>query len=41
MMLASAIESDCPFIFSEDMQHGQTIEGKLKIINPFAKHDFA
>ncbi len=40
MMLASAIESDCPVIYSEDMQHGQTIEGKLKIVNPFSSYDF-
>jgi predicted nucleic acid-binding protein len=39
MMLASAIESDCSVIYSEDMQHGQTIDGKLKIINPFSSDD--
>ena len=35
IMLASALEHDCKFIFSEDMQHGQIIEDKLTILNPF------
>lgn len=35
MMLASALENKCTEIYSEDMQHNQTIEDKLRIINPF------
>jgi len=35
VMLASALESNCNFIFSEDMSHNQIIDGKLKIVNPF------
>ena len=35
LMLASALESGCEIIFSEDMSDGQIIEGRLKIINPF------
>jgi predicted nucleic acid-binding protein len=35
MMLASALENGCSVIYSEDMQHEQAIERKLKIINPF------
>ena len=35
IMLASAMDNNCKFIFSEDMQHGQTIENKLTILNPF------
>lgn len=35
MMLASALENGCSVIYSEDMQHDQTIERKLKILNPF------
>lgn len=35
MMLASALENKCTEIYSEDMQHNQTIEGRLRIINPF------
>jgi predicted nucleic acid-binding protein len=35
LMIASAIECDCSILYSEDMNNGQVIEGKLKIINPF------
>ena len=35
LMLASALISDCSIIYSEDLQHGQIIENKLKIVNPF------
>ena len=35
LILASAILNDCKYLYSEDMQHNQLIEGKLKIINPF------
>jgi len=37
IMLASALEHNCTYIFSEDMQHGQIIEKTLTIINPFMK----
>jgi predicted nucleic acid-binding protein len=35
LVLASALEADCNILYSEDMQHGQTIENTLKIVNPF------
>jgi len=35
LILASAILNDCKYLYSEDMQHNQLIEGKLRIINPF------
>jgi len=35
LVLASALEVDCQIIYSEDMQHNQLIENKLRIINPF------
>ena len=35
LIIASAIEAECQILYSEDMQHNQFIEGKLKIINPF------
>ena len=35
LIIASALENDCEILFSEDMQHNQIIENKLKIINPF------
>ena len=35
LMLASALEYDCKYIITEDMQHGQLIENSLTIYNPF------
>jgi len=35
LMLASALESDCKIIFTEDMNNGQIIDDTLKIVNPF------
>lgn len=35
LMLASALEADCIYIFSEDMHDQQIIEKSLAIINPF------
>jgi len=35
LVLSSAISNGCEYFYSEDMQHNQLIENKLKIINPF------
>ncbi|MCI5120336.1 MAG: PIN domain-containing protein [Candidatus Electrothrix sp. AUS4] len=35
LILAAALESSCSVVYSEDMQAGQVIEGKLTIVNPF------
>ena len=35
LIVASALENDCDILYSEDMQHNQVIDEKLKIINPF------
>jgi predicted nucleic acid-binding protein len=35
LILASALEARCTILYSEDMQDGQMIEGKLTIRNPF------
>jgi len=35
LIIASALESGCQVLYSEDMQHNQLIEGRLKIMNPF------
>jgi predicted nucleic acid-binding protein len=35
LILASALESDCSILYTEDLHHGQLIEDSLKIINPF------
>lgn len=36
LIIASALEAGCNILYSEDLQHNQLIEGKLRIINPFA-----
>jgi len=35
LMLASALKAGCQYLYSEDMQHGQLIENRLHVINPF------
>lgn len=37
MIIASALASDAVYLYSEDMQHDLTIEGRLVIRNPFVK----
>ncbi|BAT53261.1 hypothetical protein NOS3756_22200 [Nostoc sp. NIES-3756] len=35
LIIATALLSECSIIYSEDMQHNQLIENKVRIINPF------
>ena len=35
LIVASALESGCNILYTEDMQHGQVIENTLTIKNPF------
>lgn len=35
LILATAIQQGCTQLYSEDMQHNQTIEATLTILNPF------
>jgi predicted nucleic acid-binding protein len=35
LVVASAIESGCNVLYTEDMQDGLAVEGQLTIINPF------
>jgi len=35
LIIASALEAGCSILYTEDMQNGQIIEGKLRIVNPF------
>ncbi|MBF0426287.1 MAG: PIN domain-containing protein [Magnetococcales bacterium] len=37
LIVAAALEGDCATLASEDMQHGQAIEGVLTILNPFVE----
>jgi predicted nucleic acid-binding protein len=36
MIVASALQAGCDTLWSEDMQHGLKVEGRLRILNPFA-----
>jgi predicted nucleic acid-binding protein len=35
LIIASALQANCATIYSEDLQHEQNIEKRLKICNPF------
>lgn len=35
LIIAAALESQCPWLYTEDLQDGQQIEKKLTIYNPF------
>jgi predicted nucleic acid-binding protein len=35
LMVAAALEAESTVFFSEDMQDGLTVEGRMKIVNPF------
>lgn len=35
LILASALEANCERLYSEDLQHGQVIDKRLQILNPF------
>ena len=36
LIVASALENNCSILYTEDMQDGQVIEEKLRIVNPFS-----
>lgn len=35
LIVAAALESNCSVLYSEDLQDGQLIEGKITVTNPF------
>lgn len=35
LMLATALQAGCGVFWSEDLQHGREIDGRLRIVNPF------
>jgi predicted nucleic acid-binding protein len=35
LIIATALENKCAFLYSEDLQHNQVIMTKLTVINPF------
>lgn len=36
LIVATALEAGCTTLYTEDLHHGQVIEGKLTITNPFS-----
>ena len=34
-MIAAALEAGCKRLLTEDLQHGQKLEGRLTVVNPF------
>jgi predicted nucleic acid-binding protein len=40
-MITAAMRADCDVLFSEDMQDGATIDGRLRIVNPFRSADIS
>jgi predicted nucleic acid-binding protein len=39
MIVASALHAECDTLWSEDMQDGMLLEGRLRIVNPFVQRD--
>ncbi len=37
LIVSSALHAECNILYTEDLQHGQIIAKKLRIINPFEK----
>jgi predicted nucleic acid-binding protein len=37
LIISAALAAGCSTLYSEDMQHGQVIEGRLTIIDPFSE----
>lgn len=35
LIVAAALDAGCDTLYSEDMQHGQVIENRLTVLNPF------
>jgi len=35
LIVASALESECEMLYTEDLQHGQVLESRLTLCNPF------
>ena len=35
LIVAAALENNCSILYTENLQHNQLIENRIKIINPF------
>jgi len=40
LIIAAALESNCTILYTEDMQDGQVIEAKVRIVNPFGSKKY-
>lgn len=38
LVIASALEAGWAALYSQDLQHGQVFESRLRVLNPFATH---
>jgi predicted nucleic acid-binding protein len=36
LIVAAALSAECDTLYSEDMPHGLLVDGRLRIVNPFA-----
>lgn len=36
LIISAALECSCNILYSEDLHHGQLIDNRLKVVNPFA-----
>ncbi|MBU2788660.1 PIN domain-containing protein [Acidithiobacillus sp. VAN18-1] len=39
LIIASALESCCEILYTEDLQHGQVLEENLRVANPFLQKE--
>jgi len=35
MIAAAAMRAECETLWSEDMQHGMLLDGRLRVVDPF------
>lgn len=38
LVIAAALSAECPILYTEDLQDNQTLEGRLRVLNPFMSH---
>jgi predicted nucleic acid-binding protein len=36
LIISAALQNQCTLLYTEDLQHDQTINGKMRIVNPFS-----
>lgn len=38
LAIAAALSAECPILYTEDLQENQTLEGRLRVLNPFTSY---